>query len=166
MAYLRTLRYKCITVLKMTVGVWDSQMLHSFSVRHLFDKFADPEAEVVSAASDLISILGKSHCLFWQLFPLTIVFAKLGEAVNEAPTSIENMKARQGGSELPHSAHHPVVGRAQSESPAPLVEGVGGVAGAAIAREAPYAPLWVAATRLDPGTKVGEEAARLSTPAG
>ena len=84
----------------------------------------------------------------------------------EAPTSIENMKARQGGSELPHSAHHPVVGRAQSESPAPLVEGVGGVAGAAIAREAPYAPLWVAATRLDPGTKVGEEAARLSTPAG
>ena len=53
------------------------------------DRFDEDPLDDLDRDGDTLRIMGISHSLLWQVIPLGVPFAKLGEAANDAATYID-----------------------------------------------------------------------------
>ena len=57
-------------LMKMTVGIWDLELVRNFEVVALARKYDDDIGDADTNHQEVISCLGKGHSLLWQFFPL------------------------------------------------------------------------------------------------
>jgi hypothetical protein len=81
--YFPAIMHKIWVLMQMTLGVWTPETLKVMEIESLTEKFGGDT--YVKPHLEVIEHIGGWHTLFWQFFPLALVFSKLGEAVNEPP---------------------------------------------------------------------------------
>ena len=87
--YFWALSWKCWLFVKLTVGYWDADLIEAMEIKEIADRFDEDPLDETDRDGDTVRIMGVSHSLLWQLIPLGLPFAKLGEACNDATTYID-----------------------------------------------------------------------------
>merc|ERR1711988_1145990 len=74
----------------MTVGYWDRELIHTMQIKYLADRFDDDPCDTGTRRDrEMITLIGMSHSLLWQLIPYAAILGKLGEASNFSPPYID-----------------------------------------------------------------------------
>ena len=80
-----TMWWKLKNMIKMTLGLWDNGLIQNMEIIERCDNLKlDPDSDDTKHET-MISAVGVSHTLIWQIIPRMVVLSKLGEALNEAP---------------------------------------------------------------------------------
>ena len=69
--------FKLKNFLKMTVGYWDKELIHTMRIKYLADRFDDDPCDTgIKRDREMVTLIGMSHSLLWQLIPvgLALIF--------------------------------------------------------------------------------------------
>ena len=69
----------------MTLGLWDNGLIQNMEIIERCDNLKIDTDSDDTKHETMISAVGVSHTLIWQIIPRMVVLSKLGEALNEAP---------------------------------------------------------------------------------
>jgi len=83
--YFYTMGWKIKSLLKMTVGYWDDELIRGFRIKERATVFDDDLDDDEEYHLDTIALMGQSHSLIWQFAHSTVVISKFAEAMNRSP---------------------------------------------------------------------------------
>ena len=85
-AYAHCVKYKLTVLLQMAFGLYTHDVVEGFGVRARTDRFVGaPDSEEAVSDAATIASLGKSHPMFWLIFPGGGLLTKIAELFAEAP---------------------------------------------------------------------------------
>jgi len=88
--YLYVLYWKVKTLVKMTFGIWDKQILEGFEIHEMVSRYG-VQTNQRKARQQAISATGVNHCLIWQFVPSLVVVSKFGEFSNKCPLYVNKV---------------------------------------------------------------------------
>ena len=85
--------WKVWLLIKLTLGIWDQELLETYEIKHLCDKFNFNSKDNDSKHEAMLATIGEAYSLLWQFFPKCVLVAKAGEAFNAHPVFIADQSA-------------------------------------------------------------------------
>ncbi len=74
-----------VRIVLLTLGLWPQRAIEAHSINFRASKFDDDDEDDDTKHLEVLSITGSSRGLIWMVVPMTLVLAKLAEAVNTPP---------------------------------------------------------------------------------